>query len=464
VTNMLSPAMGMPTLSPIRVLLAEDEANLGMILEQYLTARGFDVTMVRNGRDALAALRSETFDVALLDVVMPELDGLEVLRLVREDPLPPEVIVITGNGTIETAMAALKLGAYDFLSKPYRMAEIDALVRRAWEKRMLARDNQMLTSRLRRAVRPSVFLTQYAPLLAVRSLVERVAPSASPVLITGEEGTGKRLIAQVLHEHGTQSDGPFIEVDCAAQTGRHLDAEVFGVERGGLPGVDARILGAIELAARGTLYLRRVGELDLAVQDLVLQALDEGVARRVGGTQSLPVRVRVMASTTRDLARRVAAGQFREALLHRLTAIRVALPPLRERTTDIAMLAEHFLREFGAGRAPVLTPDAVSALERYPWPGNVRELRNVIERATLLAVDGRIEAWELPLGDDREPTARSTAAPVLTLEALERQHIADVLERVQWHQGRAAELLDISPKTLYRKIREFGFKRPNGSR
>ncbi len=463
-TSTLSPPLGVPSLSPIRVLLAEDEAHLGMILEQYLTARGFDVVIVRNGRDALAALRRETFDVALLDIVMPELDGLEVLRLVREDPLPPEVIVITGNGTIETAMAALKLGAYDFLSKPYRMAEIDALVRRAWEKRMLARDNHVLTSRLRLASSPPVFLTQYAPLLAVRSLVERVAPSASPVLITGEAGTGRRLIARVLHDHGTHPDGPFIDVDCSARTGRRLDAELFGVERGGLPGVDARTMGALELATRGTLYLQHVGQLELPVQDLLLRALDDGYCTRVGGTQQVPVQFRLMASSTRDLSRRVAAGQFREVLAHRLSAIRVSLPPLRERVTDIALLADHFVREFSSVHSPTLTADAVAALEQYPWPGNVRELRNVIERAALLAVDGRIEAGALPLGDDRESHRVSAAPASLTLEALERQHIADVLEHVQWHQGRAAELLAISPKTLYRKIREFGFKRPSGSR
>ncbi len=203
-----------------------------MILEQYLTAKGFEVTMVRNGREALHALRSESFDVALLDIVMPELDGLEVLRLVREDPLPPEIIVITGNGTIETAIAALKLGAYDFLSKPYRMAEIDALVRRAWEKRMLMRDNHVMQSRLRRSSAEVRVLTQYAPLLAVLSLVERVAPSTSSVLITGESGTGKDLVARLLHDRGEHPDGPFIDLNCAALAEVHRDRVVRGREGG----------------------------------------------------------------------------------------------------------------------------------------------------------------------------------------------------------------------------------------
>ncbi|MEQ1693018.1 MAG: sigma-54 dependent transcriptional regulator, partial [Gemmatimonas sp.] len=448
--------------SPVRVLIAEDETHLGSILEQYLTARGFAVTIVRNGRDALDRLRAEMFDVALLDIVMPELDGLEVLRQVREEPLPPEIIVITGNGTIETAIAALKLGAYDFLSKPYRMAEIDALVRRAWEKRMLTRDNHVMQSRLRRSSGAPQFVTQYAPLLAVLSLVERVAPSGSPVLISGESGTGKDVIGRLLHAWSGRPDGPFIDLNCAALAEPLLETELFGVERGAFPGADQRKLGLIELAAGGTLYLDNVGDLELKLQGKLVRALETGAFYRVGGTQKVEVNVRVIASTTRDLSRMATIGTFRDDLLHRINTIRVALPPLRERLTDVPMLAEHFLRQFGSGAPSQLTVDAVSVLERYRWPGNVRELRNVIERATLLTTDGTIRASDLPLGADVGAAGRATPATMLTLEQLERRHIADVLERTQWHQGRAADLLGISPKTLYRKIREFGFHRPSG--
>lgn len=457
-----TPPRGMEGLSPIRVLIAEDETHLGSILEQYMTARGFAVTMVRNGRAALEKLRTETFDVALLDIVMPEVDGLEVLRLVREEPLPPEIIVITGNGTIETAIAALKLGAYDFLSKPYRMAEIDALVRRAWEKRVLMRDNHVLQSRLRRSTAPPRFVTQYAPLLAVLSMVERVAPSGSPVLVSGESGTGKDLIARLLHEHGGRPEGPFVDLNCAALSESMLETELFGVEKGAFPGADQRKLGLLELAAGGTLYLDNVGDLDLKLQGKLVRALETGSFYRVGGTQKVEVNVRVVASTTRDLSRMASTGAFRDDLLHRINTIRIVLPPLRERMADVPRLAEHFLAHFGGSQPPALTPDAVMVLERYRWPGNVRELRNVIERAVLLAVDGRISASDLPLGTDVGAAGRVTPPSQLTLDALERKHIADVLERTQWHQGRAAELLGISPKTLYRKIREFGFSRPSG--
>lgn len=458
-----TPSSDMAALSPIRVLIAEDEPHLGTILEQFLSARGFSVKKVNNGRAALELLNSEAFDVALLDVVMPELDGLEVLRLVREEPLPPEVIVITGNGTIETAIAALKLGAYDFLSKPYRMAEIEVLVRRAWEKRMLARDNLMMQSRLKRSAQTPAFVTQYAPLMAVLSMIEKVASSPSPVLVTGESGTGKDLVARFLHTQGGSPDGPFIDLNCAVLSESHLEMELFGVEKGAFPGADQRKIGLFELAEGGTLYLDNIGELDLRLQAKLLRALETGSFFRVGGTQKVEVNVRVIASSTRDLSRMVQHGEFREDLLHRINTIRIALPPLRERVTDIPLLAHHFLDQF-ARPSPRLSDEAVAVLERYRWPGNARELRNVMERAALLSSDGVVNATDLPLGAEVGGGARPTPAITLSLVELERMHIADILDRTNWHQGRAATMLGISPKTLYRKIREYGFVRPSAVR
>ncbi len=448
----------------IRVLIAEDEPHLGTILEQFLVARGFSVSMARDGLRALDLLRLEQFDVALLDIMMPGLDGLEVLRQVREDPLPPEVIIITGNGTVETAITALKLGAYDFLSKPYRMAEIEVLVRRAWEKRALARENarlHTLQTRHGHTMAPPIFVTQYAPLQAVLSLVERVAPSASPVLITGDAGTGKDQIARLLHHWSGRAQAPFVDLNCAALAEAGLETELFGVEKGAFAGADARKAGLLELATFGTLYLDNVGDLDVRLQAKLLRALETGSFYRVGGSQKVDVDVRVVAATTRDLGRLVATGAMREDFLHRINTIRVQLPPLRERVTDVPLLAEHFLTLFGGPTPPRLTGEALSVLERYRWPGNVRELRNVMERAALLAANGLIEARDLPLGVDVGAAARATPTQLLTLGELERRHIESVLQRTGWHQGRAAELLGISPKTLYRKIREFGFQRPD---
>ena len=446
--------------SKIKVLVAEDEVHLGQILSNFLAGRGYAVHTVTDGRAALEALRAEAYDVALLDIVMPELDGLEVLKQVRADADPPEVIIITGNGTIETAISAMKLGAYDYMAKPYRMAEIDVLVRRAWEKRRLARENVLLQSQLERAGGAMEIVTQYAPLQAVLDVVAKVAPSDSAVLITGESGTGKELVAHMLHRLSERS-GPFVDVSCASLSEGHLESELFGHERGAFAGADERKLGLMELAAGGTLFLDEISELSLKLQSKLLRALDQRSFYRVGGTQKVEVDVRILAASNRDLVQRAAEGLFRDDLLYRINTIEVKLPPLRERAVDIPLIARQFLRLFGKANPPTLSADAIEVLSRYPWPGNARELRNVIERVVLLAHGPQIRASDLPL---QPPGAAASAAssPAISLAELERRHIESVLHNTNWHQGRAASALGISSKTLYRKIREYGFVRPNG--
>jgi DNA-binding NtrC family response regulator len=446
----------------IRVLLAEDEANLAQILGTFLTGQGHHVTTCGDGRAAIEALRTETFDVALLDIVMPDLDGLEVLRRLRDEADRPEVVIITGNGTIETAISAMKLGAYDYISKPYRMAEIDLLVRRAWEKRQLVRQNALLETRLARVDEGGEFLTRHDPLKAVLALVTRVAKTDSPVLITGESGTGKELVARALHRLSERA-GPLVDVNCAALAEPHADRELFGHERGAIEGAPARRPGLLELATGGTLFLDEVSELEPRIQGKLLRALEQGSFFRVGGTQKVQVDVRLVASTNRDLARFVADDRFRNDLLHRINAITIALPPLRERPEDISLLAEKFLAQFGGPTPPTMTQEALAALRGYSWPGNVRELRNVIERAVLLAAGPQIRPEELPLNSataNGHANGGTAAAASVTLAELERRHIEAVLSHTNWHQGRAATALGISSKTLYRKIREYGFRRP----
>ena len=444
----------------IKVLVAEDEVHLGQILSNFLGGRGYAVRTVSDGRAALDSLRAEAFDVALLDIVMPELDGLEVLKQVRTDADPPEVIIITGNGTIETAISAMKLGAYDYMAKPYRMAEIDVLVRRAWEKRRLARENVLLQSQLERAGGQTEIATQYAPLQAVLAMVERVAPSDSPVLITGESGTGKELVAHMLHRLSGRG-GPFVDVSCAALAEGLLESELFGHERNAFPGADERKLGLMELAAGGTLFLDEISELSPKLQGKLLRALEQRSFYRVGGTQKVEVDVRILAATNRDLAARVSEGLFRDDLFYRVNAIAVELPPLREREVDIPVLARHFIKQFSKGTPPTLSSDAIELLTRYPWPGNVRELKNVIERVVLLAQGPQIRGADLPLQlPGQHPTPVSS--PAISLAELERRHIETVLHNTNWHQGKAATALGISSKTLYRKIREYNFRRPGG--
>jgi two-component system response regulator AtoC len=446
----------------IRVLVAEDEQNLAQILCTFLRGRGHYVVCVGDGKAALQAVRDEAFDVALIDIIMPEMDGLETLKLLRAEPDPPQVIIITGNGTIETAINAMKLGAYDYMAKPYRMAEIDVLVRRAWEKHQLARENRYLQARLSRVDATPEVITQYAPMHAVLALLGRVASTDSPVLITGESGTGKTLLARAIHRLSGRV-GPMVEADSTVVAEGVLDVELFGHERGAFTGAVARKAGLIELAANGTLFIDEVGLLTPKLQSKLARALEHGSFFRIGGTQKVDINVRLVTSSNHDLEAAVRDARFRDDLLYRLNVVTVALPPLRDRVVDIPLLAQHFLTQFAGATPPVLTPDAIALMQEYQWPGNIRELRNVIERIVLLARRGdrEIRAQDLPL-IPAAARSRATVGSPTRLAELERQHIEAILGQTNWHQGNAAKILGISSKTLYRKIREFGFERPRG--
>jgi DNA-binding NtrC family response regulator len=446
----------------VKVLLAEDEHHLSSLLRDFLESRGFAVTVTHDGSAALHAMRSEAFDVALVDIVMPELDGLEVLRALRDEPSPPEVIVITGNGTIETAIAAMKLGAFDYLAKPYRMAEIEVLVRRAFDRRSLARENALLHTRLARVDPMPEIITTHESMQSVLDLIRRVAKSDSPVLITGESGTGKELVARALHYGSERGAGPLVDINCAAIGGSNVEYDLFGHDVGAFPGATTSRTGLLELASGGTLFMDEIAGLEERLQGALLRALEQRTFMRVGGRQKVELNARIVAATNRDLGRRVTDGEFRADLFYRINTISIALPPLRERPGDIPLLAEHFLQRLGGATPPTLSEEALRVMQGYRWPGNVRELRNVIERAVLLATSGSIGPQDLPLHDmGGAPSNGSNGSNGhRALLDVERAHILGVLQQVSWHQGRAALILGISSKTLYRKIREYGFQRP----
>jgi two-component system response regulator AtoC len=450
----------------IKVLLAEDERNLSRILETQLRKRGFEVVVAPDGRAAVDALKAEEFDVALVDLVMPEVDGIGVLREAMALDARPEVVIVTGNGTVETAIAAMKLGAYDYLTKPCRVAELDMVVRRAYEKRTLAQENLRLQTRLSRREEFPEIVTASPAMEEVLSLARKLAASESAVLISGESGTGKELVARAVHRLSPRADGPLTDINCAAIQENLLESELFGHERGAFTGAMTRKLGLFELADKGTMFMDEIAELAPRLQSKLLRALETGEFFRVGGTQKVTTDLRLVAATNRDLDKEVAEGNFREDLYYRINTLTIHIPPLRERPEDIPVLARHFLRAQASANPPELTDEVLDALVKYSWPGNVRELRNIMERLAILRAGDEIRPQDLPrdLTSDRKAEGDgggyALVGQPIPLEELERAHIEAVLRREDWHQGRTAETLGISPKTLYRKIRAYGLGRP----
>jgi DNA-binding NtrC family response regulator len=466
-----------------RILIAEDEANLRMVLQKELERLGYRVQAAPDGDAALRKLEESNVDVLLCDINMPKVDGMEVLRRVHERPNPPEVIMLTGQATIETAVEAMKLGAYDYLTKPYSITELDVRVKQAAEKRRLRVDNLRLREQLaRQSGLPEIVSVSAAMTEAVR-LVERVAPSEASVLITGESGTGKELIAHAIHRLSTRAEGSFIDINCAAFQESLLESELFGYEAGAFSGAKGRKLGLIELADGGTLFLDEVTELPAQLQAKLLRAIETRTFFRVGGVRKVEVNVRIVAATNRNLESVVANEAFRSDLLYRINGFQIDLAPLRERPEDIEPLTHHMLKHVGGTTPPELEPQALDALRAYSWPGNVRQLKNCLERAVILSNNGRITINELPpevarpavpaaaftaptsqpgMGGDFSSGASSFAsspgAAPTSLRDVERQQILSALEQTGWHRGKTAEILGISPSTLYRRLRDYNLE------
>jgi DNA-binding NtrC family response regulator len=459
-----------------RILIAEDEANLRLVLQKELERLGYRVQVAPDGEAALRKLEESNVDVLLCDINMPRIDGMEVLRRIYERPNPPEVIMLTGQATVETAVEAMKLGAYDYLTKPYRINELDVRVKQAAEKRRLRVDNSRLREQLaRQSGMPEIVSVSEAMAEALR-LVERVAPSDASVLITGESGTGKELIAHAIHRLSSRADSSFIDLNCAAFQESLLESELFGYEAGAFSGAKGRKLGLIELADGGTLFLDEVTELPAQLQAKLLRAIETRTFFRVGGVRKVEVNVRIVAATNRNLESVVEEGTFRADLLYRINGFQIDLVPLRERTEDIEPLANHLLTTVAGPNHPQLDPTALDALRAYSWPGNVRQLKNCLERAVLLSNNGRIVVSDLPPEIARPPVSVSYAtspahSPSISdsnhlapsspasLRDMERQQILSALEQTGWHRGKTAQMLGISASTLYRRLRDYDLER-----
>ncbi|MBI4609889.1 MAG: sigma-54-dependent Fis family transcriptional regulator [Candidatus Rokubacteria bacterium] len=434
----------------LRVLVADDEKNLRELLLRELTRKGHEVEGAADGMEALERLKESSPDVVLLDIKMPRMEGIDLLRELQRFPEAPQAIVMTGFQDVSTAVEAMKLGAYDYLTKPAKIEELDVLIRKAAEKGRLIRENIALRARVAGGARFGGILTRSPKMLDVLALVERVAPTDSTVLILGESGTGKELVARAIHERSPRAREAFAPIHCGALPREVLESELFGHEKGAFTGAVETKPGLIELADGGTLFLDEIGELEPDSQVKLLRVLETGSFFRVGGTRTRAVDARVVTATNRDLSEAMRAGQFRQDLYYRINTITLWLPPLRERNEDIALLAEHFLQQNAGYGVKRLSAKALGCLEAYDWPGNVRELQHAIERATILSRSAEIQPDDLPSEVRCGEPGRGPSPG--SLEEIERQHIIATLRQVGGHRGKAAALLRIDPKTLYRKI------------
>ncbi|HSB61215.1 MAG TPA: sigma-54 dependent transcriptional regulator [Vicinamibacteria bacterium] len=434
---------------PLRVLVVEDEADLSEVLCETLRSAGLEATAattVAAARDTLARVE---VDVVLLDITLPDGSGLQVLQQVHDEGLPTEAIVLTGDAAVTTAIGAMKLGAYDYLIKPPRTEEIEALTVKAGEKARLRGENAALRARLERQQPVVGLITQDEAMNSLVETVLRAAASGLPLLVQGESGTGKELVARAIHRGSPAASQPFVAVNCAAVPENLIESELFGHEKGAFTGAIDRKPGLFEVAGPGTVFLDEVAEMGLGVQAKLLRAIESREFFRVGGTRIVRFHARVVSAVNRDLLAEVEAGRFRQDLYYRLAGVVLNVPPLRERRGDVAVLAHHFLA--AAGSRKLIAPETRAALEAYPWPGNVRELRMVMERAAILSNGDTIVPADLRLAGSR-PAAAPAMRTDLTLAEMERAYIKAVLDRCQGHRGKAARALGIDPKTLYNKL------------
>ncbi len=448
----------------IRVLVVDDERPTRLLMEKELPRSGCAVTSAESGEKALEHLLGQEFDVVLLDLKMPGMGGMEALRRIRESGASAEVVVLTGHPDVQSAIEAMKLGAYDYLTKPFKLAEVEEVLHRAAERRRLQKENLALRRMVAQREPLPLIVGQDPAMRAVLQAVERIAPHDANVLIHGESGTGKGLVAQAIHAASRRSAGPFLVINCGAFQDQLLESELFGHEKGAFTGAASVKPGLFEVADRGTLLLDEVGEMSPAMQVKVLQVLDSREMRRVGGTRVHRVDVRIIAATNKDLEQEVRAGRFREDLHYRLNVLGLRLPPLRERREDIPLLIAHFLKQFRvAGEtAKTVSPEALRLLQEYAWPGNVRELANTIERLVILTPLDVVGPEDLP------PNIRlATGAPPAashgptSLAEMERLHIARVLAETRGKKMQAARLLGIDLKTLNNKIKIYNISLPS---
>ncbi len=445
------------------ILVIDDDQSLRRVIEFSLAEQGHLVRTAATGEEGLALFGKERFDAVITDITMPGISGIEVLKKVQAAAPSLPVIVITAYGTVESAVEAMKLGAFDYITKPFNRDELRITLERALRLRRLEQENIELRAEVADRYRFDGIVGTSGKLREVLDLAGRVAGSEATVLVTGESGTGKELLAKGIHYSSERREGPFVAVNCAAIPETLIESELFGHVKGSFTGAVRDKEGKFELANGGTIFLDEIGDLRVDLQAKILRALQERSVDRVGGSRPVPVDVRVIAATNRDLERSVKDGTFREDLFYRLSVVTLHMPPLRERREDIPLLSEFFIRKFNKGADVSITRDALASLAAYGWPGNVRELENVIERASVLRRGGEIGVCDLP-----EKVLRRTGGVSdiilnlpdegLSLEELEKNLIIKALEKHKGNQTRAAEYLRITRPTLIYRMEKYGLK------
>jgi len=442
-----------------RIAVLDDESIVRRELTRGLEKEGYDTETFSDGESALARLNESQFDLLLCDLRLPDLSGLEVMKAARAADPTMEVIILTGFASVDSAIEAIRAGAFHYVTKPLKMAELKVLVRRALEKVALVREKEALKEALFSQTRPSGIIGHSRSMQEVFRLIEKVAPLDCSVLIQGESGTGKEVVARALHEGGPRASRPFVSFNCGGFTEELIANELFGHEKGAFTGATSTKIGLLEAADTGSILLDEIGEMPLSMQVKLLRFVEERTVMRVGGVRPVPVDVRLIAASNRDLKEMTRTHEFREDLYFRLNVVVISLPPLRERFEDLPLLVEHFLRKYAPAFGKKITgvsSEVLEVLSQYPFPGNVRELGNIIERAVALSDDTEIGLRDLP-SDLRELSMRSVEGEAWpSLEERERDYIRKVLALTDGHKSRAADILGIPRTTLWRKMKRLG--------
>ena len=442
----------------IDLLLVDDDEELREDMARYFSQAGYLVSEAESGERALELADQRAFQVIVLDMVMPGISGLELLQKLSERGADAEIIMLTGQGSIPSAVEAMKLGAVEFISKPIALPVLESLIEKCVHARAIRNENQQLRKIVKQQIAPSRIIGKSNAMREVFRLIERTAGSTDPVLITGESGTGKELVARALHEASPLSDKPLVVINCAALTETLLESELFGHEKGAFTGAVSTKVGLFEVADGGTLFIDEFGELAASLQAKLLRVLEDGTLRRVGSVKERRVNVRIIAATNRNLEKEVEAGNFRQDLYYRINVLTIHIPPLRERTGDIELLVEHFLRD-DEWECPM---DVMTLLTSYGWPGNVRQLENALQRAKVLAEGDTIELRNLPPEIVRQANKVEAPAPgtKCDLDTFTKLHIAESYARQQGNKARTARALGIGRRTLYRLLEKYEIAPP----